>query len=363
MEDKRKNLKHTIKKAAFLLLAGLMLTNMLTGCVINPSYVASGATFPQPLYDLWFKEYAKLTGVKVNYRGGGSGQGINDTIAGLVAFGASDALLTPDQLQAAQKAFGDLLTIPMAAGAIAIIYNIDGVPRNQLCLSGPVLADIYLGRITKWNDPVITSINPDIKLPEEDNDIAVVVRGDSSGTTNMFTNYLSKVSTEWVNGPSSGNIVNWPASGIAGLKNAGVDSTVAQTPNSIGYVELAYAIQNDRSYAKLQNSAGNFILPSCESATAAAEGFVLPDDMRIVTTNSSNPDAYPIVGFTWILIYANQTDEKQGKELVDLLWWAIHEGQNYCYDLHYAKLSDDAVTKAEVLIKSIKYDGNQLYAG
>ncbi|MCL2707402.1 MAG: phosphate ABC transporter substrate-binding protein PstS [Dehalococcoidia bacterium] len=354
------NLKHVLKKSALLLLAGLMLVGLSAGCSGKPSLDGTGATFPQPLYDLWFREYYRQTGIQVNYGGGGSGQGISDIIGGVVNFAGSDGIPTADQLKQALDAYGELLTIPMTSGAVAIIYNVSGVASGQLNLTGSILADIYLGNITKWNDSKISSLNPSLNLPNVD--IVVVRRNGSSGTTNIFTNYLAKVSTEWQSTVGSGNSVNWPK-GLGGEGNAGVAGTVKQTPNSIGYVELAYAIQESLSYAKLQNSAGKFILPSTESASFASEGVNLPNDMRVMITNSSHADAYPIVGFTWILVYANQPDQVKGKALVDLLWWAIHDGQDKCAELHYARLSSAAVVKAEALIKAIKFEGVALYTG
>ena len=320
----------------------------------------AGATFPQPLYNQWFAEYATLTGVKVNYQGVGSGSGITAITNGTVDFGASDGIMTQAQIDAAQAAYGAILTIPMTAGAEAIIYNISGIATGQLKLTGDVLANIFLGTITKWNDPSITALNPGLTLPNAA--IGVVHRSDSSGTTNIFTNYLDKVSPAWHIQVGTANSVNWPV-GIGGSGNAGVAGSVQQTPNSIGYVELAYAIQNSLPYAQLKNVSGAYILPSVASATAAANGVTLPDDMRVMITNSSDASAYPIVGFTWILIYTNQTDKTKGTALVNMLWWAIHAGQADCAGLNYAQLSSAAVTKAEALIKSIKYQGQQIYTG
>ena len=320
----------------------------------------AGATFPQPLYNQWFAEYATLTGVKVNYQGVGSGSGITAITNGTVDFGASDGIMTQAQIDAAQAAYGAILTIPMTAGAEAIIYNISGIATGQLKLTGDVLANIFLGTITKWNDQSITALNPGLTLPNAA--IAVVHRSDSSGTTNIFTNYLYKVSPAWHIQVGTANSVNWPV-GIGGSGNAGVAGSVQQTPNSIGYVELAYAIQNSLPCAQLKNAAGSYTSPSVASATAAANGVTLPDDMRVMITNSSDASAYPIVGFTWILIYTNQTDKTKGTALVNMLWWAIHAGQADCAGLNYAQLSSAAVTKAEALIKSIKYQGQQIYTG
>ena len=318
----------------------------------------AGATFPNPLYSLWFSKYFTLTGVKVNYQSVGSGAGITAITNGTVNFGASDGLLTQAQLDAAQAAYGTLATIPMTAGAEAIIYNISGIATEQLKLTGEVLANIYLGIITKWNDTAIAALNPGLTLPNAA--IAVVHRSDGSGTTNIFTNYLDKISTQWHSQVGTANSVNWPT-GIGASGNAGVAGSVQQTPNSIGYVELAYAIENKLAYAQLKNASGAYILPSVASATAAANGVTLPDNMRVMVTNSSDPAAYPIVGFTWILVYTNQTDKAKGTALVNMLWWAIHDGQKDCAGLNYAQLSSAAVAKAEVLVKSIKYQGQPLF--
>jgi len=325
----------------------------------------AGATFPNPLYSQWFSEYYALTGTKVNYQSVGSGAGITAITNGTVNFGASDGILTQAQLDAAQAAYGTIVTIPMTAGAEAVIYNLAGITTGQLKLTGDVLANIYLGTITKWNDAAITALNPTLNLPNAA--IATVHRSDSSGTTNIFTNYLDKISTAWHAGPGTANSVSWPTdakgTGIGGSGNAGVSGSVQQTPNSIGYVELAYAMQNSLPFAQLKNAAGNYTSPSVASATAAANGVTLPDDTRIMITNSSDAAAYPIVGFTWILVYTNQTDQVKGTALVNMLWWAIHTGQNDCPALYYAQLSSAAVVKAEALVKSIKFQGTSLYTG
>ena len=369
-----------LRNTAFIVIAGLTIAGLFAGCgtktantnttSTTPSNQAvsldgAGATFPNPLYSQWFSEYYTLTGTKVNYQSVGSGAGITAITNGTVNFGASDGLLTQAQFDTAQAAYGPLVTIPMTAGAEAVIYNLSGITTGQLKLTGDVLANIYLGTITKWNDMAITALNPTLSLPNSP--IATIHRSDSSGTTNIFTNYLDKISSAWHSGPGTANSISWPTdgkgSGIGGSGNAGVAGSVQQTPNSIGYVELAYAIQNSLPYAQLKNAPGNYIAPSVASATAAANGVTLPDDMRIMITNSADPAAYPIVGFTWILAYANQTDKTKGAALVNMLWWAIHDGQKDCPALNYAQLSSAAVTKAETLIKSIKYQGTQLYTG
>lgn len=323
---------------------------------LNITLNGAGATFPAPLYTKWFDVYNKAAGVKVNYQAIGSGAGITQITAGTVDFGASDGIMTADQQTKAEAAGGPILHIPMTDGAVAVIYNIAGV-SGHIKLSGKVLANIYLKNITKWNDPAITALNSGVDMPDEP--IAVVHRSDGSGTTNIFTNYLAKVSEEWNTRVGTANSVNWPGD-LGGEKNAGVAAQVKQTPNSIGYVELAYATQNNITYALLQNSSGNFVEPTLASTSAAAAGVTLPDDMKIMLTNSSNPDAYPIVGFTWLLVFVNQTDKDKGTALVNVLWWAIHDGQQYTNPLFYGALSADAVKKAEAEIKTINYQGQTL---
>jgi phosphate transport system substrate-binding protein len=297
--------------------------------------------------------------VKINYQAIGSGGGIEQITSGTVDFGASDSIMSAGQQSLAESAFGPILHIPLTCGAVAVIYNIPGVASLQLKLTGDVLADIFLKKITKWNDSAIQSLNPDLKLPVMD--IAVVHRSDGSGTTYIFTNYLCKVSNSWQSLVGSGTSVNWPGD-IGGLQSAGVGGIVQATIGAIGYIELAYAQQTNLSCAKLQNLAGNWEEPSLEGATKAAEGITLPDDMKIMFTNSPNPDAYPICGFSWMLVYVNQTDKVKGTKLVNMLWWAIHDGQasQYTQSLSYAPLSPDVVKKAEAEILSIKYQGQQL---
>ena len=316
----------------------------------------AGATFPAPLYTKWFDEYNKLTGVKVNYQPIGSGGGISQITEGTVDFGASDGIMTEAQLTKAESKNGPILHIPMTSGAVALIYNIANI-GGQLKLTGDVLANIYLKKISKWNDPAIAALNPGLKLP--DAAIAVVYRSDGSGTTYIFTNYLSKVSLEWKDKVGNATSVKWVGD-IGGEKSAGVAGQVQQQPNSIGYVELAYALQNKLAVAALQNAAGKFIEPSLAATTRAAEGVTLADDMKVMLTNSTNPDAYPIVGFTWLLVYVNQKDQAKGEALVKTMWWAIHDGQKYTEALSYAGLAPAAVVKAENAILSIKYLGQPL---
>jgi len=317
----------------------------------------AGATFPFPLYSKWFDVYAKLTNTLVNYQSIGSGGGINQVTAGTVDFGASDGIMTAAQQAAAERAHGPILHIPMTLGAVAVVYNLPGVQAGQVKLTPDVLANIYLKKITKWRDPRIVQLNPGLNLP--DINIAVVHRSDSSGTTFIFTNYLSKVSQEWKDKVGNATAVSWPGD-VGGQGNEGVAGQVRQISGAIGYVELAYANQNQLYWAALKNSSGNYLQPSLESASLAAQGVTLPDDMKVVVTDSSNPQAYPIAGFSWLLVYQRQTDYTKGKALVDMMWWGIHDGQQYATPLDYAPLPPDAVKKAEAEIRSITYQGRAL---
>jgi phosphate transport system substrate-binding protein len=317
----------------------------------------AGGTFPAPLYTKWFDVYNQLTGVKINYQAVGSGAGIQAITAGTVDFGASDAIMTDQQQAAAEAAGGPILHIPMTSGSVAIIYNLSGISSGEMKLDADVLAKIYLKKITRWNDPAIAALNPGLNLPNED--IAVVHRSDGSGTTFIFTNYLSKVSQEWSTSIGNATSVNWPGD-LGGQGNAGVAGVVQQTPGAIGYVEQAYADQNNLPWVLLKNAAGNYEKPSLDGVTKSTEGVPLPDDMKIMITNSTNPDAYPICGFTWILAYVNQKDKAKGLALVNMLWWAIHDGQQYGPPLDYAPLSGAAAAKAENEILSIKYQGQAL---
>jgi phosphate transport system substrate-binding protein len=323
----------------------------------STNLTGAGATFPAPLYTKWFDQYNKLTGVKVNYQPIGSGGGISQVTEGTVDFGASDGIMTAEQISKAESKHGPILHVPMVSGSVAVIYNLAGISSGQLKLTGDVLANIYLKKITKWNDPAIAIINPDLKLP--DTAIAVVHRSDGSGTTYIFTNYLAKVSPDWSSQVGNATSVKWPGD-IGGQGNAGVAGQVQQLPGAIGYVELAYATQNKITGASLKNISGNFMEPSLGATTRAAEGVTLPDDMKVMLTNSSNPDAYPIVGFTWMLVYVNQPDKTKGEALAKMLWWAIHDGQQYTQSLSYGSLAAPAVIKAENQILSIKYQGQAL---
>ena len=318
----------------------------------------AGGTFPAPLYTQWFSIYASLTGVQVNYQAVGSGAGITAITNNTVDFGASDAIMTSAQVAAAQAANGPLLTIPTTMGAVAIAYNLNTMGSNQLKLNGTVLANIYLKNITYWDDPAIVALNPGVTFPHAG--IAVVHRSDSSGTSYIFTNYLSQVSQQWSTQVGVATSVNWPGD-VGGSGTAGVAADVQQIGGSIGYIELAYAVQNNITVALMQNSSGNYIAPSVASASAAADGVTLPANMLIMITNSSNPTAYPIVGFTWLLVYQNQTNQIKGQELVNLLWWILTRAQTNNNALTYPQLPASAITIAEAQVNSITYNGQALH--
>jgi len=316
----------------------------------------AGATFPQPLYSKWFDEYAKLTGVQVNYQGIGSGGGIKSISDQTVDFGASDGFMSDEQLAAAKG--GEILHIPTAIGAVAITYNVPGVTK-PLRFTGETIAGIYLGKITKWNDPKLIADNPDAGLP--DKDIVVVHRSDGSGTSFIFTDYLSSVSESWKNTVGRGTSPQWPV-GLGGKGNAGVAGEIMQNENSIGYVELIYALQNNIAMGQVKNQAGEFVAPSLESASAAAAGIgdKMPVDLRASIVNAPGASAYPISGFTWILAYKNQTDPAKALALARLLWWAIHDGQKMNADLDYGQLPDKVVKMAEEKVLSIDIGGKSV---
>jgi phosphate transport system substrate-binding protein len=308
----------------------------------------AGATFPYPLYSKMFAEYAKACNVKVNYQSIGSGGGIRQLQEKTVDFGASDGIMDEKQKKEAK---GSVLHVPTVAGAEAIIYNLPGIQRGQIKLTPDLLADIYLKKINNWNDTRLKALNPNAKLP--DLAIAVVHRSDGSGTTFIFTDYLSKVSSEWKEKVGAATSVNWRGD-VGGKGNEGVANSVKQIPGAIGYVELAYAKQNNFAWAQLRNKTGKYLDPTLEGAAAAADQKDLPDNMEVMITDSSNPDAYPISGFTWLLIYENQSDEVKADAIANLAWWMIHDGQKFATPLDYAPLKGAAVKKAEALLKKIK---------
>jgi phosphate transport system substrate-binding protein len=318
--------------------------------------LGAGSTFVNPFFSKIFAEYNKETSVKINYQSIGSGGGILQLTNKTIDFGDSDAPLNDDQ---AKKMNADVLHIPMCAGAVVISYNLADL-KSPLKLTPDVLANIFLGKIAKWSDPQIAKINPGVKLPDEN--IFVAHRSDGSGTTNIFTTYLAKVNSDWAKSPGKGSAINWPA-GIGGKGNEGVAGLIKQTPGAIGYIELAYAVQNKMAYADIQNKSGNFITPTVNS-TSAASNVNIPADSKISLSNTDAKDGYPIAGFTWALIYKEQAYNNRSKDratkVLKLLWWNIHEGQKYCNDLNYAPLSAAAVSVAEKILKSATYNGQPI---
>ena len=309
----------------------------------------AGATFPNPIYSKWFSEYHKIhSEVQVNYQPIGSGGGIRQLTAGTVDFGASDMPMTDKQLQDAKA---KILNIPTVLGAVVPAYNIPGV-GGEVKFTPEVLAGIFLGRISKWNDKAITSANPEVKFP--DKDIIVVHRTDGSGTTFIWTDYLSKVSPEWKSQVGSDTSVKWPI-GMGGQHNEGVAGMIRQLAGSIGYVELIYAVQNNIPYGSVRNSAGVFLKASLEGVTAAAASAPkMPADFRVSITNAPGKDAYPISSFTWLLIPAQSKDAAKGKILADFLSWMVTDGQKMTTALAYAPLPDNVAAKVKETIKQVK---------
>jgi phosphate transport system substrate-binding protein len=299
----------------------------------------AGATFPYPIYSKWFSEYNKLhPNVQIPYASIGSGGGIRQLIERTVFFGASDQPMT-DEMMA--KAPGPVLHFPTVLGAVVPVYNHEGMD-TQIKFTGPILADIFLGKITKWNDPAIAKINAGVKLPATS--ITVVHRSDGSGTTFVWADYLAKISPEWKQKVGASSSLNWPV-GVGGKGNEGVAGLVKQTPGSIGYVELVYALQNKISYGAVQNQAGEFINPDVKSVTGAAAGAMatMPKDFRVSITNSPGAGAYPISSFTWILLYESPDDKAKGGAMSDFMKWALSDGQKVAADLGYAPLPEALV--------------------
>ena len=341
-----------MKSIAKMLVTGACAVALVAGAAAQTVQInGAGATFPYPIYSKWFSEYNKLhPNVQINYQSIGSGGGIRQVSAQTVFFGATDGPMTNDQLLAAP---GKLLHFPMVLGAVVPVYNVAGV-STALKFTGPVLADIFLGKITRWNDAAIAKANPGVTLPAAD--ITVVHRSDGSGTSYIWADYLAKVSPEWKQKVGVNTSVNWPA-GVGGKGNEGVAGLVQQTPGSIGYVELIYALQNKQSYGSVLNMAGDFVNADVKSVTAAAASAVanMPKDFRVSITNAPGKGVYPVSSFTWILLYENPKDKNQAKIFVDFMKWALADGQKFAPDLGYAPLPDpviklelDALTKIKV---------------
>jgi len=307
----------------------------------------AGATFPYPIYSKWFSEYsAAHQGVEVNYQSIGSGGGIRQVTSGLVDFGASDMPMTDDLISSAKV---KVLHIPTVLGAVVPVYNVPGV--SQVKFAGDVLADIYLGKISNWNDPRIAKDNPGAKLPDQK--IIVVHRSDGSGTSFIFTDYLSKVSKEWSGGPGKGTSPSWPV-GVGGKGNEGVAGLVRQMPGAIGYVELIYALQNKIAFGAVKNAAGSWVTASIEGVTEAAAGVKIPADFRVSITNASGANAYPISSFTYLLIPVQGTNAENRKVLKDLLSWIIKSGQGEVSALSYAPLPQALAQKELAVVYNLK---------
>ena len=286
-----------------------------------------------------------------NYQSVGSGAGINDLLQQIVDFGATDAPISDAQL--AKSPNGPILHIPVTLGATAIVYNLPGIDSGKIQLTGPIIANMYLGKITSWNDPAIKQINPNVTLPNKN--ITIVHRSDGSGTTGIFTHYLAAVSPDWQSKVGAATTVNWPT-GVGGKGNASVAAAVKATAGSIGYVELAYAVSNNIPFTLVQNKNEKYVAPSLDGAT-------IPADLRFYMVNAPGDASYPISGFSWVVVYQNQSNADKGQALVNLLWWMIHDGQQYSTALTYVPLPAPIVTKGEAQIKSMKCGGSACYTG
>jgi len=309
---------------------------------------AAGATFPYPIYSKWFNQYhQEHPDIEINYQSIGSGGGIRQVTAGTVDFGASDGPMSDEQLASAKV---KIIHLPTVLGAVVPAYNIPGF-KGELKFTPEVIAGIYLGKITSWNDPAIAKINPGVSLPNQG--IIVVHRSDGSGTTYIFSDYLSKVSNEWRDSVGKGTSVKWPT-GLGAKGNEGVAGMVRQMEGAFGYVELIYALQNNISFGPVKNAAGSFVKASLESTTAAAASVkTMPADFRVSITNPSGKDAYPIASFTWLLVPADWKDKNKEKIIVDFLNWMLDQGQNMTADLNYAPLPDAVKQKEREAIKTI----------
>jgi len=329
-----------------LLLAGLALALPVVGQTTTLN--GAGATFPYPIYSKWFSEYNKLhPDVQINYQSIGSGGGIRQVVSGTVDFGASDATMSDEQLNEAKT---KILHIPTVLGAVVPAYNVPGI-SGEIKFTPEALAGIFLGKIQKWNDPAITQSNPGVKFP--DKPIIVVHRSDGSGTTFIFTDYLSKVSKEWEGTVGKGPSPKWPV-GLGGKGNEGVAGQIRQLEGSIGYIELIYAVENKITYGLVRNAAGNFVKASLQSVTdAAASVKTMPADFRVSITNAPGKEAYPISSFTWLLIPAQAKDPKKGKIIADFLDWMLNDGQKMTNQLSYAPLPENVVEKVKAAIKQI----------
>jgi phosphate transport system substrate-binding protein len=339
----------------------LTATTLVAGAVAAQSVdlTGAGATFPYPIYSKWFADYAQKTAVKINYQSIGSGGGIRQLSEQTVDFGASDSPMSDQELANAKG--GAVLHFPTVMGAVVITYNIPGIAR-PLNLSGDVIADIFSGKITKWNDARIVAQNRGVSLPNSD--ILVVHRSDGSGTTYIFSDYLTAVSPAWASSLGKGKEIKWPV-GLGGKGNEGVAGQVKNTPGSIGYVELAYAKQNKLPYASVKNAAGRYVTPTIASVTASAAGMKLPKntDYRVSIVNAPGKDSYPISSMTWILAYQNQSDKVKATKLVNFLRWAYKDGEKSAAALDYAPLPPAMVAQLQNRLKTIKVSDTGLGGG
>jgi phosphate transport system substrate-binding protein len=334
----------TLPKILALLLAGA------GPAFAQLTITGAGATFPYPIYSKWFDEYAKVDpSVRFNYQSIGSGGGQKQIIAQTVDFGASDGPMSDQNLA---KAPGKILHIPTVAGADVITYNLPGNPT--LKLDGPTIANVFLGIVTKWNDPAIAGQNPGVTLPGSD--IIVVHRSDGSGTTYIFTDYLSKVSPDWKSKAGANTAVKWPT-GLGAKGNEGVSGQIQQTPGAFGYVELVYATQNKMPVAELKNAAGNYVSPTTDSITAALASAQIPDDFRFSMTNAPGAGSYPIAGVTWLLVYQKQASAEKGRKMVEFLNWALTKGEDMAAPLDYAPLPQELRDRVLKRVSEIQVGG------
>ena len=317
----------------------------------------AGATFPNPIYTKWFDAYNKKTGIQINYQSIGSGGGIRQFTEGTVDFGATDGPMNESQIQAVN---GNVLHVPTVLGAVVVTYNLPSLGATQLKFDGNLLVDIFMGRVTNWNDRKIAALNPGVKLPDQD--LIVVHRSDGSGTTYVFTDYLNKFSREWKDKVGYATSVNWPV-GLGGKGNEGVTQQVKQTEGALGYVELVYAISNKLPYAQIKNASGNYISPSLETVTSAAAGAKLAKDtdFRVSITNAPGAQAYPVASFTWLLVKKDNKDAAKAKLIRDFLTWMVTpEAQKMAGELHYAPLPDPVVSLLQARLPTLKASGKAI---